>query len=158
YRSAAAIAQTLPAPAGMGLAKFAGKVAPYAMRSRARMATKHQQRLAAPGATEADIVRGVRGVFDSYARYWYEIFRLPVDVRHDVIVEHFTIENYDLIEAGLERGKGVVLALPHLGGWEWAAAWMAAAPRNHRMLAVVEALEPPELLEWFARQREAMGL
>jgi KDO2-lipid IV(A) lauroyltransferase len=26
------------------------------------------------------------------------------------------------------------------------------------MLAVVEALEPPELFEWFARQREAMGL
>src|SRR4029079_10197843 len=49
-----------------------------------------------------------------------------------------------------------ILALPHLGGWEWAAAWMAA--QGHRMLAVVEPLQPPELLDWFARQREAIGL
>ena len=28
---------------------------------------------------------------------------------------------------GSRAGKGVILALPHLGGWEWAAAWMARA-------------------------------
>jgi KDO2-lipid IV(A) lauroyltransferase len=32
------------------------------------------------------------------------------------------------------------------------------AEQGHQMLAVVEDLEPPELLEWFAEQREAMGL
>ena len=25
----------------------------------------------------------------------------------------------------LERGNGVILALPHLGGWEWAGRWLA---------------------------------
>ena len=32
------------------------------------------------------------------------------------------------------------------------------AAQGHHMLAVVEPLQPPELLEWFARQREAIGL
>src|SRR4029077_20936893 len=35
-------------------------------------------------------------------------------------------------------------------------AWMAA--QGHHMLAVVEPLQPPELFEWFVRQREAIGL
>ncbi len=98
----------------------------------------------------------VRRVFESYGRYWLEIFRLPVEVRAGRVSDHFEVEGYEHIVKGLAAGNGVVLALPHLGGWEWAAAWMAT--QGHRMLAVVEALEPPALLEWFANQREEMGL
>ena len=54
------------------------------------------------------------------------------------VVPNFTIEGYENVTAGLAAGKGVILALPHLGGWEWAAAWMAA--QGHHMLAVVEPL------------------
>jgi lauroyl/myristoyl acyltransferase len=43
-----------------------------------------------------------------------------------------------------------------LGGWEYAAAW--ANNRGHRMLAVVEDIEPPELFEWFLEQRRLLGL
>ncbi len=50
----------------------------------------------------------------------------------------------------------MIVALPHLGGWEWGGAWMAR--RGTRLLAVVEDIEPPELLEWFAVQRAAMGI
>ena len=32
------------------------------------------------------------------------------------------------------------------------------ALRGHRLLAVVERIEPPELLEWFAEQRAAIGI
>ncbi len=95
-------------------------------------------------------------MFEWYGRYWLEIFRLPVEVRRGEVIPNFEIEGYEHVEAGLARGKGVVLALPHLGGWEWAAAWMAT--KGHHMLAVVEPLQPPQLLEWFARQREAIGL
>ena len=71
-------------------------------------------------------------------------------------VSHCRIEGFEHIEAGLERGKGVIVALPHLGGWEWAGAAMAL--RGHRLLAVVEKIEPPELLAWFAEQRAAIGI
>jgi KDO2-lipid IV(A) lauroyltransferase len=157
YRAAAWLAEVLPPSLGMLLAFVAGRAAPYAMPGRRTMARRHQRRLTT-GASEAELRHAVRGVFDSYARYWYEIFRLPEEVRRATIVQHFTIDGYEHTEAGLTAGKGVVYALPHLGGWEWAAAWMAEPPRNQHMLAVVEALEPPELLTWFARQRAQLGL
>jgi lauroyl/myristoyl acyltransferase len=85
------------------------------------------------------------------------MLRLPHEVKCGTIMEHFDQEGFEEnILAGLDRGKGVIVALPHLGGWEWAAAWMANL--GHHMLAVVERLEPPELLTWFAGQRVAYGL
>ncbi len=84
------------------------------------------------------------------------MLRLPVDVRAEVIEENFVCDGEENMLDGLARGKGVVLALPHLGGWEFAAAW--AAGRGHKLLAVVEALDPPETFEWFKDQREAFGI
>jgi KDO2-lipid IV(A) lauroyltransferase len=115
------------------------------------MAARHQRRV-----NPAVDGRAVDRVFEAYGRYWLEMLRLPRDVRAGVIAENFVAEGYENITGGLALGRGIILALPHLGGWEWAAAWMAGL--GHNMLAVVEALDPPELLEWFARQREAMGL
>jgi KDO2-lipid IV(A) lauroyltransferase len=115
------------------------------------MVARHQWRV-----TGRDDRRAVDEVFAWYGRYWLEMFRLPLDVRRGVIAQHFRADGYDNITAALDEGHGVILALPHLGGWEWAAAWMAE--QGHDMLAVVEALDPPELLEWFAHQRHALGL
>src|SRR4051794_40086580 len=61
------------------------------------------------------------------------------------------------IEAGLAAGRGVILALPHLGGWEWAGFWLAEVQRRP-VTVVVEALEPPELFAWFAELRQAFGM
>ena len=84
------------------------------------------------------------------------MLRLPAAVRRGEVPDHFTIDGYERILAGLDAGNGVILALPHLGGWEYAAAWMG--DKGHRMLAVVEPIEPPELYEWFVAQREIIGL
>ena len=51
----------------------------------------------------------------------------------------------------------MILALPHLGGWEWAGFWLAAVHAG-TVTVVVEALEPPELFEWFAELRRALGM
>ncbi|HET9729846.1 MAG TPA: phosphatidylinositol mannoside acyltransferase [Acidimicrobiia bacterium] len=151
YRAAAATAQRVPRRLAWPLGTALGVVGGYFQPGNRRMAARHQRRV-----TGRDGASAVNDVFASYGRYWLELLRLPADVRAGVVDEYFTIDGYEQITAALERGKGAILALPHLGGWEWAAAWMGQ--RGHHMLAVVEALEPPALLEWFARQREAMGL
>jgi KDO2-lipid IV(A) lauroyltransferase len=56
----------------------------------------------------------------------------------------------------LKKGKGVILALPHLGGWEWAGRWFT--DQGHNMTVVVEPLHPPELFEWFAGLRSNLGM
>jgi len=151
YRGAARAAQLVPAPLLPGLGRAVGRVGSWPQSANRRMSARHQRRVG--GRTDR---RAVDEVFESYGRYWLEIFRLPADVRNGAVVPNFTINGYEHIVDGLAAGRGVILALPHLGGWEWAAAWMAA--QGHHMLAVVEPLEPPELFEWFARQREAIGL
>ena len=53
--------------------------------------------------------------------------------------------------------QGVILALPHLGGWEWLVdGW----PIRATLITVVrrKPLEPPELPEWFAGLRESLGM
>lgn len=99
--------------------------------------------------------RAVYAAFDSYARYWVETFRLPSLSAREIRagIEVSGIEHFD---AALERGKGLILALPHLGGWEWAGRWVA--DRGHPITVVVETLEPPELFEWFVSLRESLGM
>ena len=151
YRGAARAAQLLPVAVLPGLGRVGGRVGGWPQRANREMCARHQRRVT--GRTDR---AAVDEVFQWYGRYWLEIFRLPADVRHGAVIPNFTIEGYEHVTDGLAAGKGVILALPHLGGWEWAAAWMAA--QGHHMLAVVEPLQPPELLEWFAHQREAIGL
>ncbi len=68
----------------------------------------------------------------------------------------FTIDGWQQVLDGLEQGNGVILALPHLGGWEWAGRWMT--DQGFKMTVVVEALDPPELFEWFADLRQELGM
>ena len=151
YRAAARVAQALPESSLGSIGRVGGRIGGWPQTARRQMAARHQRRVNGDAGR-----RAVDRVFEAYGRYWLEMFRLPHDVRAGVISENFVADGYDNITGGLAFGHGVILALPHLGGWEWAAAWMAE--QGHDMLAVVEALDPPELLDWFARQREAMGL
>jgi phosphatidylinositol dimannoside acyltransferase len=97
----------------------------------------------------------VRDAFRSYARYWVDSTRL--DPNDDAwFATHFHLEGQEHIEAALRANKGVILALPHLGSWEIGGLY--GLQIHHPLTAVVEPLEPPELLDWFIAQREAIGL
>ncbi len=150
YRAAARAAQVVPRASVPALGRAGGRIGGYAQRANRRMAARHQRRVLG-----YDDPHAVDQVFEAYGRYWLELFRLPSEPREEVLA-NFDLKGYEHITDAVERGKGAILALPHLGGWEWAAAWMGA--QGYHMLAVVERLEPPELLEWFRRQREKMGL
>jgi KDO2-lipid IV(A) lauroyltransferase len=151
YRAGARVTQALPEPTLGVLGRWGGRIGGYPQRSNRKMAARHQARVR--GRTDP---HAVDEVFECYGRYWLEILRLPAEVERDNVVRHFEVTGYEHLEAGLAAGNGVILALPHLGGWEWAAAWVTSL--GHNIVAVVEDLEPPELLDWFVRQREAYGL
>jgi KDO2-lipid IV(A) lauroyltransferase len=156
YRTAAALAQTLPFPAADLLARTGARVAARAMPGRRAMVARHQQRAAGRPLDDDEVRAHVRSTFDSYARYWLEIFRLPRELRDGDVARHFTVEGFEHVEASVVAGKGTIIALPHLGGWEWAGAWMAG--QGYDLLAVVEPVEPPELFDWFVEQRRSFGL
>jgi KDO2-lipid IV(A) lauroyltransferase len=156
YRSGAAIAQSLPGPVGEAAARGIGRALSVALPGRRRMSARHLKRASGGTLRGLSLERAVNGAFDSYARYWLEMFRLPYESRA-AIAEHIDVDGYEHVERALEAGRGCIVALPHLGGWEFAGAWLHAVHR-HRILVVVEPVDPPELFDWFADVRGAMGM
>lgn len=153
YRAGAEIARVLPGSVAHPAARVIGQALAFAMPDRRRQVERNLLR-ASRGALEGLALRKAAAeTFGSYGRYWLELFRLPDDARGTLEID---IEGYDYLTAGIERGSGVVLALPHVGGWDFAGAWLAAQGRPPTV--VVEPVEPPELFEWFAGVRRALGM
>jgi len=84
-----------------------------------------------------------------------ESLRLPA-VSAEAVDAGFTIEGQEHLEAARQTGRGAVLALPHLGGWDVGGSWLAR--QGFAVSVVVEALDPPELFEWFVDLRRTFGL
>jgi KDO2-lipid IV(A) lauroyltransferase len=149
-------ARALPRASIDAVSRLIGATGTRAMRGRRAMVERNLRRIHGPDLSEQELDREVTRVFDSYARYWLEQFRLPG--MHPALVEDgFRVEGYENIQDALDVGGGVILALPHLGGWEWAAFWLAAT-KGETVTAVVEPVEPPELAEWFLGLRRDIGI
>ena len=155
YRAGAALARSLPEAAVERLTGPGGAVMASIMGGRRRMLARHLRRLHGPGLDGPELDREVRRSFASYARYWAESFRLP-GTPAEALAAATTSEGLGNLDAGLAAGRGVILALPHLGGWDFGGAWLASL--GYRMVAVVEPVQPPELFEWFTDLRRSVGL
>ena len=105
-------------------------------------------------ADHKSVRAATRNAFASYIRYWIESFRLP-SRSSSQLVEGIDVPDYHFVEEALERGKGVILALPHLGGWEWAGFWMATVNKLP-ITVVVEPINPDRLFRWFVSFREKL--
>ena len=154
YRFGSVVARTLPARLVGPAASAAGALLSYAMRPRRAMLRRHLRRVHGPDVDGATLDREVRLAFASYARYWAESFRLPGSTPGQLAAA-MTSEGLENVDRGLAAGNGVVLALPHLGGWDFGGAWLASL--GYKVAAVVEAVDPPELFEWFAQLRRSLG-
>jgi len=120
------------------------------------IAERNLRRVLGEGLHGRELRRLSREVFVSYARYYVDSFRLPSRTASEVEAG-FTVEGYEHVEKSLADGFGPILALPHLGGWEWAAFWLTRI-KGERVSAVVEELRPPELFEWFCGLRRDLGM
>ena len=167
YQVGSAAARLVPLWLGERVAALAGPALARLMPTKATMVRRHQARAlrwnastaaaaAPPPIDERAVRRATAQAFSSYARYWIESFRLPA-LSPETLDRGIDVPAYHHVEEALERGNGVILALPHLGGWEWAGFWMATVNRLP-ITVVVEPLDPPELFEWFVRFRERLGM
>lgn len=154
YRAGALVAKLTPGLVAEGLATPIGFTASRSDRERRAMVERHQRRVN-PQWSRWRLRTAVQQAFDSYARYWIESVRLPA-LPPRVVSSGLTTDGFHHVQAALDGGRGVILALPHLGGWEWGGRWLA--DQGHRITVVVERLEPPELFEWFARLRAKLGM
>ena len=156
YRLASTLARRIPEGAGRPLARAAGRLVGRLAASRRRQVGRHVRRVRGADLPATALRRATGRVFASYADYWYRSLRLPT-MGVAELGDRFSIDGYRHLEEARTAGSGTILALPHLGTWEWAGVWLARVQRVP-VSAVVERLEPPELFEWFRELRAALGI
>jgi KDO2-lipid IV(A) lauroyltransferase len=146
----------LPEPLAAGGASAVARVTARLSSEQRLIAERNMRRVFGSTAAPELIDRAVVGVFDSYSRYWHDTLRLPYLSVADV-ERGFSHSGIEHLLNALDSSVGPILALPHLGGWEWAARWLISV-RGWEVAAVAETLDPPELFEWFLSLRRSMGL
>ncbi len=117
---------------------------------------KNLRRVVGPGMSELRMDALVGDALRSYSRYWLETFRfrgLDAEVVADV---ERNCRGSEHIDAALERGKGVILALPHSGNWDASGMW--AVDRYGPFTTVAERLRPESVFDKFVAYREAIGM
>jgi phosphatidylinositol dimannoside acyltransferase len=97
-----------------------------------------------------------RAAMDSYARYWFEVFRLPVMGTERIVRDMRCVDGKERLLATLASGRGAVLPLPHMGNWDHAGAWIIASGA-HGFTTVAERLKPESLARRFFAFREGLG-
>jgi phosphatidylinositol dimannoside acyltransferase len=116
------------------------------------------RRVLGPDATGAELRALSRESMRSYARYWLEVFRLPV-ISRERLLSQAVVEPGHLEEAMdyLRAGRGVIFALPHMGNYDAAGAWIIAHGAGS-FTTVAERLRPESLYDKFVALRSGLGM
>jgi KDO2-lipid IV(A) lauroyltransferase len=157
YRAGAETARRLPASLGRPLAHVAARVMLLTWPKRRRQVARHLSRVSGGALHGTALDRATAAVFVNYARYWHDMFRLGPHSGAE-LQETFELRGGQNLDAGIAAGRGVILALPHLGNWDVAGAWLAGRAGVPGLTVVAEPVEPPELFAWFVETREALGM
>jgi KDO2-lipid IV(A) lauroyltransferase len=122
-----------------------------------RQLRKNLRRVVGPAMSELRMDALVGEALRSYSRYWLETFRLEA-MDHAAVAASFeqNMIGKEHIDAGLARGKGVVLALPHSGNWDASGIWLVH--HSGPFTTVAERLRPEAVFDRFVAYRESIGM
>ena len=111
-----------------------------------------------PEEAAAELRALSREVMHSYARFYMEEFRLQT-IAAERILSGMHIEGpgeqyaFDQMKAG----RGVIFALPHMGSFEQAGAWINLRGADG-FTTIAERLKPESVYQMYVKFREALGM
>jgi KDO2-lipid IV(A) lauroyltransferase len=114
------------------------------------------RRVLGPDAGGAELRALSREAMRSYAQYWLEVFRLPVIPVQRLLADTVATGHIQTALDCLAAGRGVVFALPHMGNWDQAGAWIIAKGAG-QLTTVQERLKPESVYDRFIAFREGLG-
>ena len=91
----------------------------------------------------------------SYLRYWFDTFRLNKWSKSRIIETTFVVRE-NLLRDPIETKEGCIIALPHAGNWDHAAAYFCST--GIPLTAVVEKLKPEAIFKKFLAYRQSIGI
>jgi phosphatidylinositol dimannoside acyltransferase len=137
--------------------RFVADIAWRRQGPRVRVLEGNLRRVLGPAATGKELRAASRAAMRSYARYWLEIFRLPVMPIERLVDQMVETGERDTLLNHLASGRGVVVPLPHMGNWDQAGAWIIARGAGS-FSTVMERLEPESVYERFVAFRQNIGM
>lgn len=155
YRGLESVAMSLPERIGRRVFSVCARLAHATLDGVRRTVAANQARVLGLDADDERVGLSTRDAFDLYSRYWFDTFRIRV-MSADEVNRRTRMIDADNIDRALERGKGCVAVLPHMGNWDLAGHWFAL--HGYRIAAVAEELRPARLSELFLRHREELGI
>ncbi|MFI6476139.1 phosphatidylinositol mannoside acyltransferase [Streptomyces sp. NPDC050516] len=150
-----ATVKKLPEPVANGLGR---RIADQVWKRRGKSVLRLESNLArvVPDATPERLADLSQAGMRSYMRYWMESFRLP-SWSKDRMANGFVPEDVHHLTDALASGRGVVLALPHMGNYDLAGAWVTTKLATP-FTTVAERLKPETLYDRFVAYRESLGM
>ena len=155
YRAGFAIGRGLPLPVASALADGVARVLAGRDSRQRDLVAGHLARVCGHELTAAERDDLVRAAYTSYAHYWLDSTRATGASRPE-LEARMSCTGFGYIEAAAAAGRGVILALPHLGSWDFGGAWIATT--GYPLTVVAEMVRPARLFEWFAAMRRAMDI
>jgi KDO2-lipid IV(A) lauroyltransferase len=155
FRVAAAIFGVLPEPVIRWLGVNGGKIWYARSGERIPLLASHMRRVLGESATDESVDAAVKGMFQSYGRYWAETFWFRPRRKAAISrrVEHV---NFAPIYEAQKEGRGIVFAVPHLGNWE--IAGIVANEIGSPIVAVAEDLPNEHITKWFVDLRRRFDI
>ena len=155
YVAGSRLALALPEKVAYGLAHSLGSLQWRLSKKKRAVVERNLVRITGLEEGSGALAELSREAFRSYARYWLETFRLVREGR-EFFLEHFRAEGDEKIDEAIARGKGVVVAVSHLGNWDAAGAWVGA--RGQTLVTVAEVLRPRRMFDFFVSHRARLGM
>ena len=114
YRVAADVARVVPPALADPLARATSRVYQALNPARQAQVARNLDRVAGAPLDPSTRRHRVAATFGYYGRYWHELFQLSVRDATS-FVAGFACEGEEHVQAASRLGRGVVMALPHLG-------------------------------------------
>jgi phosphatidylinositol dimannoside acyltransferase len=137
------------------VARFLGSMGARRKSARRAIVERNLSRITGLEPGSPALEKLIVDAYRSYARYWLETFRLVREGK-EFFLERFGCVDKHNLDGVLERGKGAVVAVGHLGNWDAAGAWVGATGR--RLVTVAEVLKPKRMFDFFVNHRARLGM
>ncbi len=144
----------IPFCPAMAASRRIGRLLYWVLKSRREIALQNLRLAYAQEKTEAQIRAIAIQAFENLGMIAVEFIRIPNMARAPR--QYVVFENPDLAWNELEKGKGVIFIVSHLGNWEWMA--IATGDAGLPMHAIARPLRNPYVYRQIVKWRGLTGL
>lgn len=154
YRAGARIVRVVPPGLRYAAATPGGAAWFWLSPAQRRAALDNYATVLGAGPGDPRVARVARRAFQNYGRMLMD-FLLLGGLSPEELKKRMSNDGREHLDAALGRGRGVIMAVPHMGSWDMAGSYAAAL--GYRIAAVAERF-PGSLNDAVIRNRRRFGL